>query len=81
MITEIPDPACVGAGSPFKSSVQNARAAFDAMLTPTPTFQKVNQPVHASGVGFWDTVHGQNGVAPNGIELHPVLGISFGSAH
>jgi hypothetical protein len=25
------------------------------------------------GVGFWDEIHGQTGVAPNGIELHPVL--------
>jgi hypothetical protein len=24
-------------------------------------------------VGFWDEIHGQTGVAPNGIELHPVL--------
>lgn len=27
----------------------------------------------ASGVGFFDFLHGQTGVAPNGIELHPVL--------
>jgi hypothetical protein len=25
------------------------------------------------GVGFLDFLHGQRGVAPNGIELHPVL--------
>lgn len=29
--------------------------------------------VAVTGVGFWDEVHGQTGVAPNGIELHPVL--------
>lgn len=28
------------------------------------------------GVGFWDEIHGQTGVAPNWIELHPVLGFS-----
>jgi hypothetical protein len=27
-----------------------------------------------TGVGFWDTRHGQFGVARNGIELHPVTG-------
>jgi hypothetical protein len=27
-----------------------------------------------SGVGFFDRPHGQTGVAPNGIELQPVLG-------
>ncbi|MHB8461860.1 MAG: hypothetical protein ACYDA1_04375 [Vulcanimicrobiaceae bacterium] len=25
------------------------------------------------GVGFFDRAHGQNGAAPNGLELHPVL--------
>jgi hypothetical protein len=28
------------------------------------------------GVGFFDYRHGQTGVAPNGIELHPVLGFA-----
>ena len=26
-----------------------------------------------TGVGFFDVIHGQTGVAPNGIELHPAL--------
>lgn len=25
------------------------------------------------GIGFFDFLHGQTGVAPNGIELYPVL--------
>jgi hypothetical protein len=25
------------------------------------------------GVAFFDYLHGQTGVAPNGIELHPIL--------
>jgi hypothetical protein len=29
-----------------------------------------------SGVAFFDFLHGQTGVAPNGIELHPVLGFA-----
>jgi hypothetical protein len=29
-----------------------------------------------TGVGFFDIIHGQTGVAPNGIELHPVLRVS-----
>jgi hypothetical protein len=28
------------------------------------------------GVAFFDFLHGQTGVAPNGIELHPVLGFA-----
>jgi hypothetical protein len=30
-------------------------------------------------VGFFDFLHGQNGVAPNGFELHPVLSIVKGA--
>ena len=28
------------------------------------------------GVAFWDFNHGQTGVAPNAIELHPILGFA-----
>jgi hypothetical protein len=34
-------------------------------------------PVHVTGIGFFDFIHGQTGVAPNGVELHPVLSISL----
>jgi hypothetical protein len=49
---------------------------FDAL----PPFKaKVPQtPVTITGVGFFDRVHDQTGVAmKNGIELHPVLAIEF----
>lgn len=77
MIAEIPDPACVGAGSPLASSVQKARAEFDAKYTPTDNFQTANVPVTVTGVGFFDFLHGQTGVAPNGIELHSVLDVQL----
>ncbi len=77
MITEIPSPTCVGSTSPFLSSIQNARAKFDAQFTATTSFQTVNMPVQIVGVGMFDFLHGQTGVAPNGIELHPVLDIIF----
>ena len=77
MIAEIPDPACVGAGSPFATDIQNTRAQFDAKYTATTSFQTANIPVQLTGVGMFDFLHGQTGVAPNGIELHPVLGIVF----
>jgi hypothetical protein len=32
-----------------------------------------------TGVGFFDIPHGQTGVAPNAIELHPVLKFSAAS--
>ena len=77
MIAEIPDPACVGSGSPFASYVHNSRSEFDAKYSATTSFQTANIPVRLYGVGFFDFQHGQTGVAPNAIELHPVLDIVF----
>jgi hypothetical protein len=77
LITEIPDPACVGSGSPLAAGISNARAQFDAKLTATSSFQTANLPVRVMGVGMFDFLHGQTGVAPNGIELHPVIDIVF----
>jgi hypothetical protein len=79
MISEIPDPACVGAGSPLATGIAAARAQFDARYTPTGSFQIANVPVTLTGVGFFDFQHGQTGVAPNGIELHAVLNVAFGT--
>jgi hypothetical protein len=42
----------------------------------TSSFTKLKGNVTIKGVGFWDEIHGQTGVAPNGIELHPVLKFS-----
>src|SRR4051812_7571261 len=77
LIAEIPLPACVGSGSPFLSKITSARAAFDAKLNATGSFQTVSIPVQITGVGMFDFLHGQTGVAPNGIEIHPVLSIVF----
>lgn len=78
MIAEIPLPGCVGPGSPFAAGIAHARAQFDAQFTPTSSFQTVNVPVQIKGVGFFDYLEGQEGLAPNGIELHPIIDISFG---
>jgi hypothetical protein len=77
MIIEIPSPNCVGSGSPFGTRISSARAQFDSKLTATSTMKNVVAPVTVHGIGFWDFLHGQTGVAPNGIEVHPVLSISF----
>jgi len=79
MIVEIPDPTCVGASSPLLPGIQQARSEFDARYTVTDTFQTANVPVTIIGVGFFDFLHGQTGVAPNGIELHTVLDVQFGN--
>jgi hypothetical protein len=63
--------------SPLSAGIANAREKFDARLTALTFFQTVSIPVRVTGVGFFDFEHGQTGVAPNAIELHPVLDISF----
>ena len=76
MITEIADPAC-SAGSRFLASIQSSRGEFDSQFTATGSFKTTSVPVRVRGIGFFDYLHGQTGVAPNGIELHPVLDIQF----
>lgn len=80
MIVEIPHPSCVGS-SPWKAQIAAVRAGFNARHPNPPKYPKpfatVNEPVTVTGVGFFDFVHGQQGVAPNGIELHPLLSLVF----
>ena len=77
MIVEIPSPTCVGSGSPFFSGIQNARSEFNARFTATTSFKTTSTPVQIRGIGMFDFLHGQTGVAPSGIELHPVMNIVF----
>ncbi len=77
MIAEIPDPGCVGPGSPLAAGIAHARAQFDAVFTATTNFQNADVPVQITGVGFFDYLEGQEGVAPNGVELHPIIDIIF----
>jgi hypothetical protein len=48
-----------------------------ARFHPTAFWQRPRIRVHVVGVGFWDYKHGQSGVAPNAIELHPVLSMRW----
>jgi hypothetical protein len=78
MIAEIPLPACVSPGpGPLRAGIATARQECEARYQPGPSIQQVNVPVTVTGVGFFDFLHGQYGVTPNGIELHPVLNITF----
>ena len=80
MIIELPASNCVGVGSPFGTGIARARSQFDSRFTATTSMKTTSTPVTVTGVGFWDFLHGQTGVAPNGIEVHPVLNITFGTA-
>lgn len=90
MIVEIPDPDFC-AESIWLEQITAARQSFNdkfgdlvhklreiATLTNgVVMITHVSDPVTVTGVGFFDRKHGQTGVAPNGIELHPVLSINF----
>jgi hypothetical protein len=83
MIVEFPDPTCNGASSsPKKAQMGKARAAVIAACgqppSPSSDFADLKGTATVTGVGFFDVKHGtpQTGVAPNNIELHPVLRLS-----
>lgn len=81
LIAEIPDKGCSGActsaeaanfeaaRNEFAQHVGNATSKFKEPAAPIP--------VVITGVGFFDFEHHQRGVAPNCVELHPVLKIEF----
>ena len=78
MIVELPDVGCTGAAnSPQAAAMQKARKDFVAICgQPSGVeLQALHRDSEVTGVGFFDFKHGQTGVAPNGIELHPVLAI------
>ena len=66
-----------GAGSPFLTGIRRARREFDARFKAGKRYRRTAVEVTITGVGFFDFPHGQKGVAPNAIELHPVLDIKF----
>jgi hypothetical protein len=78
MIVELPDIACAGAvASARVVEMRAARAAFEAACgKPTTKFRELSGTAVITGVLFFDEKHGQDGLAPNGVELHPLLGFA-----
>jgi hypothetical protein len=76
MIAEVPDPGCAGAcASGFAETYAHVRQKLlDHLNSPQSSARPL---VRVTGVGFFDYLHGQRGVASNGIELHPVLDVEF----
>ena len=75
MIVESTHPDCA-LKSRFKAEINQVRAALEqAFKGPITKPIKTRRLVTVTGVGFFDHIHGQTGVAPNGIELHPILQI------
>jgi hypothetical protein len=84
MVAEIPDPQCNRVcESKQVGQIAAARASFLARFGTGATQRSLGKldppvPVVVTGVGFWDLFHGQTGMAPNGLELHPIMQIEFG---
>ena len=79
MIAEFPDPGCTaGASAQARQLMTSARTALAGACggEPNGTAITLGGTATLTGVGFFDKIHGQGGVAPNGIELHPVIGVS-----
>lgn len=77
MIIEFPHADCM-LGSRVLKQATEAKAKFrrlvHAPLTTSYTPARRIR-VRVTGVLFFDRLHGQVGLAPNGVELHPVLDI------
>jgi hypothetical protein len=92
MIVEFPNTVCKGARiSDHKDEMKEARDDFGT-LCGVPTWRArttkasprdLTGTASLEGVGFFDLPHGtpQVGVAPNNIELHPVLKFSAEDCH
>jgi hypothetical protein len=63
MISEAPEPGCTARATSLRRA-QMARVRRSVRLC---------RHAVVTGVVFFDFLHGQDGVAPNGIELHPLL--------
>jgi hypothetical protein len=66
MIAETPSPLCT----------KGATATRRRQMITARKVARVCTRARVVGVAFFDFLHGQTGVARNGIELHPVLGFA-----
>jgi hypothetical protein len=64
MITEAPSPNCDRHATPLRRRQMRVARSHVRLCARA----------RVTGVAFFDFDHGQTGVAPNAIELHPILG-------
>lgn len=75
MISEIPSGSCADIYAQVFTDLQ--KQFVNEVGKPTPKYRKLLTPIKATftGPAFFDFLHGQTGVAANGIELHPLIRI------
>ena len=64
-------------GLQLAAAAQSAGTPQFAAAAIVPALIPASESVTVRGLGFFDFAHGQDGVAPNAIELHPVISIEF----
>jgi hypothetical protein len=76
MIVESASPDCAKA-SIVASQITDVRKALEEHFPNAAAGgrEEPNLAVTVTGVGFFDRLHNQEGVGPNGIELHPLLSL------
>ena len=78
LIAEIPDPDRVSEDSPWRELIGTARETFEGEFIPTSSRRDGGRRrIALSGVGFWDIMNHGTGASDNGVEIHPVLALSF----
>jgi len=71
---DLPVPAMASFQLPesFRTPAEGEEAQMPAFMTAIPS-----TPARVTGIGFFDRMHDQTGVAPNVIELHTILKIEW----
>jgi hypothetical protein len=77
MIAEIPAPSCVGSTSRWRAGIASARSTWTHTYPLSSSWHHISRRVTLRGLGFFDEIHGQTGVARNGIEIHPVIRVQL----
>lgn len=82
MIAEIPDPNCMDAApAAYVHDGESGLAFVKAYgIPPVREFRIAYRPIMLTGPAFFDFPHGQDGLAPTGIEIHPVLAVNASGA-
>lgn len=79
MIAEMPNPECENIKGTSRAAkyAETRQWLTDHIGNPTTSFKHISfvRMVTVTGVAFFDFAHGQRGLAPNSIELHPILSI------
>jgi hypothetical protein len=72
----IPSPSCLSGATRDRADIVNAWHSFTSKCgKATPNWQSFGGILVVRGIGFWSGNHPLRGAAPNGAELHPVVGL------